>query len=122
MELVDETAVKSLNELTMKARHQIEESIKIADVPVSITGEGSMFRLHFQANAPTTYREAYQNKETKDLMNKLIDYLFLKENIILINTCACMFATTLTQKEVDRLSEALLNGFKLIKPKLELLN
>jgi len=119
MELFDETAVKSLNDLTKKAKHQIEESIKIADVPVSITGEGSMFRLHFQANAPTTYREAYQNKETKDLMNKLIDYLFLKENIIMINTCACMFATTLTQKEIDRLSEALLNGFKLIKPEFE---
>ena len=29
-----------------------------------------------------------------------------------------MFATTLTQKEVDRLSEALLRGFNLIKPKL----
>ncbi|RLD29720.1 MAG: aspartate aminotransferase family protein [Bacteroidetes bacterium] len=119
MELFDEAAVSSLNALTMKARQQIEESIKIADVPVSITGEGSMFRLHFQSNAPTTYREAYQNKGTKDLMNKLIDYLFLKENIIMINTCACMFATTLTQKEVDRLSEAFLNGFKLIKPKLD---
>ena len=119
MELFDKTAVNSLNKLTKKARHQIEESIKIADVPVSITGEGSMFRLHFQANVPTTYREIYQNKETKDLMNKLIDYLFLKENIIMINTCACMFATTLTQKEVDRLSEALLRGFKLIKPEFE---
>jgi hypothetical protein len=30
-----------------------------------------------------------------------------------------MLATTITQKEVDRLSEGLLNGLKLIKPKLE---
>ena len=78
-----------------------------------------MFRMHFQAKAPTTYREVYHTKETKDLLNELLDYLFLKENIIMINTCSCMFATTHTQKEVDRLSEALLNGFKLIKPKLE---
>ena len=122
MELFDEEAVSSLNALTIKARRQIEESIKIADVPVSITGAGSMFRLHFQEKAPTSYREAYQTKEAKDLTTELLDYMFLKENIIMINTCACMFATTLTQKEVDRLSEALLNGFKLIKPKLDLLN
>ncbi|MCK5401004.1 MAG: aspartate aminotransferase family protein [Flavobacteriaceae bacterium] len=122
MELFDEKAVLSLNTLAMKARYQIEESIKIADVPVSITGAGSMFRMHFQANAPTSYREAFQTKKTKDLINEFIDYLFLKENIIMINTCACMFATTLTQKEVDRLSEAMLKGFKLFKPKLEQLS
>lgn len=122
MELFDEEAVLNLNALTNTARHQIEEAIKIADVSISITGAGSMFRLHLQANKPTSYREAYQTKEKKDLINELLDYMFLKENIIMINTCACMFATTLTQKEVDRLSEALLNGFKLIKPKLDQLS
>ncbi len=122
MELFDEEAVLNLNKLTNTAKLQIEESIKIADVPISITGTGSMFRLHLQANAPTTYREGYQTKEDKAVLNELLDYLFLEENIIMINTCACMFATTLTQKEVDRLSEGLLNGFRLIKPKLELLS
>jgi hypothetical protein len=37
----------------------------------------------------------------------------------MINTCACMFSTVLTQKEVDRLSDAMLNGFRFIKPRLE---
>jgi glutamate-1-semialdehyde 2,1-aminomutase len=68
------------------------------------------------------YREAFQSKPAKLIVNELIDYLFQKENIIMINTCSCMFATTLTQKNVDQLSEALLNGFKLIKPKIEQLN
>lgn len=119
MELFDRNAVLKLNGLTTIAINQIKESIKIADVPISITGAGSMFRLHLLENAPTTYREAYQTKEMKAIMNELLDYLFLKENIIMINTGACMFATTLVQKDIDRLSEALLNGFKLIKPKLE---
>ena len=122
MEMFDEQAVLNLNALTMTAWKQIEEAIKIADVPISITGEGSMFRLHLLEKAPMYYREAYQSKEAKVVLNELIDYMFLKENIILINTCSCMFATTLTQNEVDRLSEALLKGFKLIKPKLEKLN
>ena len=119
MEMFDEQAVANLNALTFTAKRQIEESIKIADVPMSLTGAGSMFRLHFREKAPTSYREAYQRKETKEIINDLIDYLFIEENIIMINTCSCMFATTLTQQNVDRLSEALLHGFKLIKPKLE---
>ncbi|MBT8260595.1 MAG: aminotransferase class III-fold pyridoxal phosphate-dependent enzyme, partial [Bacteroidia bacterium] len=118
MELFDKDAVLKLNALTQVAINQIEESIKIADVPLSITGDGSMFRLHLQENKPTCYREAYHSKEKKDIIKKLIDYLFLEEQIIMINTCACMFATSMTQKEVDRLSEALLNGFKVIKPQL----
>lgn len=120
MELFDKKAVLDLNTLTDIAISQIRESIKIADVPVSITGEGSMFRLHLQATAPTCYREAFHTEDKKILIKELLDYLFLKENIIMINTGACMFATTIRQKEVDRLSQALLNGFKLIKPKLEM--
>ena len=119
MELFDEDAVLKLNAFAMKARKQIEDVIKTADVPVSITGAGSMFRLHFQKNAPNTYRDAYQDKDTKALVDELLDYMFLKKDIIMINTLACMFSTTLSQEHVDRLSDALFQGLKLIKPKLD---
>jgi len=119
MEMFDKQAVSKLNALTMNARKQIEEVIKIVDIPACITGAGSMFRIHFQEKAPNTYRDAYQNKETKIVIDELIDYLFLKEDIIVINTLTCMFATTLTQKNVDRLSEGLLQGLKLMKPKID---
>ena len=66
MELFDKEAVLKLNALTKTAMNQIEEAIRIANVPISITGAGSMFRLHFQANKPTCYREAYQTKEKKN--------------------------------------------------------
>lgn len=119
MELFDKEAILKLNILTQKAINQIEEAIRIADVPVSITGAGSMFRIHLRATPPTTYREAYQTKEATVLINALIDYLFFTEEIMMVNTCACMFSTALTQKEVDKLAEAMLNGFRFIKPKLE---
>lgn len=122
MELFDKEAVLKLNALTQKAIGQIEEAIKLADVPVSITGAGSMFRVHLKATPPTTYREAYQTKEEAGLIVELLDYLFYQENLMMINTCACMFSTVLTQKEVDRLSQAMLNGFEFIKPKLLTLN
>jgi len=119
MEMFDKEAVEKLNALTQIARNQIEDAIKIADVPVSITGAGSMFRLHMKATPPTTYRDAYQSKETTDVINELLDHLFFKEKIMMINTCACMFSTVLTQKEVDKLSQGMLNGFRLLKSKIE---
>ena len=122
MELFDAQAVSNLNAFAMTARKQIEEVIKIVDVPMCITGAGSMFKLHFQEKVPNKYRDAYQNKETKAIIDELLDYLFLKENIIMINTLACMFATTLTQKNIDHLSDALLRGLKMMKPKIEQLH
>lgn len=74
MELFDEEAVLKLNGLTNIAISQIEESIKIADVPISITGAGSMFRIHLLENAPTSYREAYHTKEMKAIINELFYY------------------------------------------------
>lgn len=121
MELFDEDAVLKLNELTQKAIEQIKDAIKIADVPVSITGAGSMFRVHFRPSPPFTYREAYQNKEISKILNAFVDYLY-EEKIRMVNTCSCMMSTAITQKEIDILSEAMLGGFKLIKYDLEKLN
>ena len=52
MELFDKDAILKINTLTQRAINQIEEAIKIADVPISITGAGSMFRIHFKATPP----------------------------------------------------------------------
>jgi len=119
MELYNKDAVLELNALTNIARNQIEEAIKLADVPVSITGSGSMFRFHLKSAPPTTYREAYQDKETSAIAGELLDYLFYTENIMLLNTFSCMLSTAITQKEVDRLSDAMLKAFKMIKPKMQ---
>jgi len=119
MELYDSETVQKLNALTHTAITQIAEAIKTADVPVSITGAGSMFRIHLSATPPTTYREAYQSKETSAIIDELIDYLFFKENIMMVNTLSCMFSTALTHTEVDRLSEGLLSGFRILKPRID---
>ena len=119
MELFDEKAVVKLNALTQKAKDQITEAIKMADVPVTITGSGSMFRLHLKATAPTTYRETYESKETTELKKELLDYLFFHEKILLTNTLSCMLSTVTGQKEIDRLSNALLNLFRQFKPQLD---
>lgn len=112
MELYDSNAVKEINHMAAVARKQIREAVKDADVPVKMTGAGSMFRFHFRHKAPHNYRESYQGADERKLIVDFLDYMFLKENIMMINTFACMLATTITQREVDRLTDALHRGFK----------
>jgi len=119
MTMFDKDAVESLNKLTSKAISQINEAIKIADVQVSVTGAGSMFRIHLRAVPPTTYRDAYQSKETSQVISEILNYLYAKENLLLVNTLSCMFSTVLSQKEVDRLSEGLLRAFKNYKSQID---
>ena len=122
MELFDEKAVRDLNKLTQTAMDQIFEAIKIADVPVSITGSGSMLRIHLKSKAPQNYREAWQNPDEAALLVKLLDYLFFEEKIMMVNTGSCMLSTALSQKEIDRLSDGMLNAFKHIRSELLNLN
>jgi glutamate-1-semialdehyde 2,1-aminomutase len=122
MKLFDKEAVEDLNALTAKAVSQIEEAIKLAGVPVSITGAGSMFRFHLRENPPATYRETFQTSETLKVIHDLLDYLYIEEKLLLINTLACMFSTAITQKECDILSDAMLRAFRKMKPEIDSLN
>jgi glutamate-1-semialdehyde 2,1-aminomutase len=118
MELFDRKAVDDINKMANIAKTQIEEAIKEADVPVVITGAGSMFRLHFRHNAPRNYRETFQSPDERKLVVDFLDYLFLHEDLIMINTFACMLSTAITQVEVDRLTQSLLSGFKKFKAEI----
>ncbi len=122
MELFDRDTVKNLNALTRITIEQIEEAARVAEVPISLTGDGSMFRIHFRSKAPNTYREAYQPKEETAILREFLDFMHVHQHIMMINTGTCTLSTAITQTEVDRLSQAMLNGFRHIKPKLDALN
>lgn len=121
MELFGREAVNSLNALTRIAVSQIEDAGRTADIPVSLTGDGSMFRIHFRETPPSRYREAYQPKEETAILKEFLDYMHEEQHIMMINTGTCMLSTAITQNEVDRLSQAMLDGFRHIKPKLDAL-
>ncbi|MFO8029985.1 MAG: aspartate aminotransferase family protein [Cyclonatronaceae bacterium] len=122
MELFDREAVNNLNELTSLAKEQVMTSAHEADIPVSLTGAGSMFRIHFRSTPPTRYREVYQSQEEITILKEFLDYMHVRQHIMMINTGTCMLSTAITRNEVDRLSEAMLNGFRHIKPMLDKLH
>lgn len=117
MEMFDQEAVTRLNDLAEKTRHQIEEAIKIADIPACVTGAGSMFRIHLKATAPQNYREAYMDKITSGLIKNMVDHLY-EQGFMMINTCSGTLSTGMTEKEIDKLVEAMLNSFNKIKHSL----
>ena len=119
MKLFDQDAVRNLNDLTQTAIARLREVIRIVDVPVSITGSGSMFRFHLRSTPPKSNRETFQSKKETELISLFLDRLFLEEKMLLVNTGFCIFSTALTIHEVDRLSDAVLKELKILKPELE---
>ncbi|WP_347840231.1 aminotransferase class III-fold pyridoxal phosphate-dependent enzyme [uncultured Draconibacterium sp.] len=122
MEHFNQKAVETINALSSKAAQQIREAIKLADVPVSLTGAGSMFRMHLRHNAPLTYREAYLSPPAKKIINDLLDFMYYKENTLMINTFSCMLSTVITQAEIDKLTDGLYRAFKKYKAPIVKLN
>lgn len=119
MEMFDKAAIEKINVLAAIAKKQILEAGRIADLPICVTGEGSIFKTHFRDTAPTTFRTAYEGPEVKRIINIFLEHMY-EQGIIMINSCSCVLSTVHTQKEVDRLSEAMLSGFRLIKPEFKI--
>ena len=114
MKLFDRNAVLKLNNLADYARDSLNEAIKIADVHVCVTGEGSMFRIHMKETAPVSYRDGYVTPAEAALTKTLLDHLF-DDGIMMINTCTGVLSTVMKEKEIDRLAEAVLSGLKKMK-------
>jgi glutamate-1-semialdehyde 2,1-aminomutase len=113
MRLFDVAAVERLNALADRARRQITEAIEIAGVSACVTGAGSMFRVHMQSRPPSDYRSCWLNPHRAKRMNLLLDYLF-EHGCMMINTCSATLSTAMTEQEIDRLSETMLGGFRLL--------
>jgi glutamate-1-semialdehyde 2,1-aminomutase len=115
MRLYDREAVARLNALGERARQRIGEAIAGSGFPASVTGAGSIFRIHMTSQVPTTYREAYVDPQRARLTKALLDYAF-EHGVMLINTCSGALSTVMTEHEIDTLCEVLLGGFRKLAP------
>ncbi len=98
-----------LNALGDRARRQIAAGIAASGLPASVTGAGSLFRIHMTPVAPTTYREAYADPERARKTKALLDYAF-DHGVMLVNTGSAALSTVMTEREVDTLCEVVLAG------------
>ncbi len=118
MELFDAEAVTRLNALTEKARGMLREAIKVSGAPASVTGTGSMFRVHLKAEAPTDYRSLYPTAAEKKGLLALTNSLY-DDGIMLIYSGAGVLSTPMGNAEIEHLAEAVLKALRVAKPILE---
>ena len=111
MEKFDEAAVTRLNRLADRAIRGIEAAIERTGMPASVTGTGSMFRVHMKPTAPRNFREAFLTPDERARLAVLIDHLY-DEGFVMINTCTATLSTPMTETEIDALVGAIESGFR----------
>lgn len=113
MQKFDRAAVERLNALTALAVAGVEQAIRQTGIAASVTGTGSMFRVHLKPAAPRNYREAHLSPHESARLKKLLDHMFA-EGVILINSCSAALSTPMTEAEVGALVDAFRSGFEML--------
>jgi glutamate-1-semialdehyde 2,1-aminomutase len=111
MEKFTRAEVERLNALARRAMAGVQGEIRRTGLAASVTGAGSMFRVHLKATPPRNYREAYTTREENARLKMLLDHMF-DEGFILINSGSVALSTPMTEVEVDALVAALGRGFE----------
>jgi len=106
MQHFDRSAVATLNALGDYARSALTEAIKRADVPASVTGTGSLLRVHLKPEPPTDYRSAHPTPDQAKALSHLIDALY-DDGIMMIHTGAAALSTAMGHDDIDRLCDAM---------------
>lgn len=113
MEKFDEPAVERLNALAERAVRGIKEAIDATGVPASVSGCGSIFRVHMKERVPRDYREAFLTSDERGRLKSLLDHLS-ESGLVMINTCTAVLSTPMTETEIDALVAAFTTGFERI--------
>jgi glutamate-1-semialdehyde 2,1-aminomutase len=114
MRLYDAEAVARLNRLGRLARSRIEEAISIAGAPASVTGAGSLFRVHMRSARPRDYRTSFPSATEKEATGRFIDGLY-DQGIVMIHTGTGTLSTPMGEAEIDRLADAVLASLRRVK-------
>ena len=111
MGLYDAEAIARLNTLGRRARENIAEAISVAGAEATVTGAGSVYRIHMKPEPPTDYRSAFLGAKEKVRLDLFVAGLY-QEGIVPLHTGAGMLSTPMGAAEVDRLGEAGLASFR----------
>lgn len=111
MELYDAAAVASLNSLGERAVAGLREAISAAGFPVSVTGRGSLFRIHLKEEAPHDYRSGYMSPEDRRRLGVLVDSLF-DEGLVIMSSGTAAMSTPMGLEEVERLVAGVARGLE----------
>jgi len=111
MEMFDLDEVRRLNRLGQLAREGIADAIDRLGIGASVTGAGSMFRIHMQPAPPRHYRETFPSPEQATQLKQFFDAL-LDAGILLIYSCTGAVSTPMRDTEIEQLVAAVHTAFQ----------
>ncbi len=117
MRLFDADAVARLNRLGRLARQEIAAAIAEAGVPASVTGAGSMFRVHLRAQPPRDYRSSFPTPAEAEALKSFVDGIY-DAGLVMIHTGTGTLSTPMGEAEIGRLAEAVLTSLRKVKARL----
>lgn len=98
--------VARLNELGGVLRDRVTKGLEDAGVAATVTGMGSLFRLHVGTARVTGYRSAFQTTEAANSIRR-IQLGMLDEQILLTPNCSGALSTPMTEVEVHAIADNL---------------
>lgn len=107
----DAAAVERLNRLGDRARRQLRQAIDDAKAPLSVTGAGSLFRIHPMPEAPRNYRDAFHTPAQAALKQRIVDGA-LDRGVILIESGSGALSTAMTEADIDEMTYLLAGVFR----------
>ncbi|MDG1806475.1 MAG: aminotransferase class III-fold pyridoxal phosphate-dependent enzyme [Pirellulaceae bacterium] len=111
MAMYDQVSIDRINQIGQTAREMINDLIAETGVKASVTGAGSMFRIHPKAVAPTDYRSTWQTMEERHKTKLLVEHLY-RHGFMMFRTCTAALSTPISQTELDQFSDVLKVGLE----------
>ena len=102
MEHYGAEAVTNLNSLGERALTSVRRAITAAGLPASVTGRGSLFRIHVREEAPRDYRSGYLTTEDRRRLDAFVDAL-LEAGLILMGTGTVALSTPMGSEQIEQL-------------------
>jgi glutamate-1-semialdehyde 2,1-aminomutase len=103
-----------IDRLGAKARAALTSAFKIVGVPGKVTGDGSLFYIHFVDREFTDYRSTYRSPVDRKRINILLDHM-LDRGFILATTAMGCISTAMSDREIDALADAATASFRQMK-------
>lgn len=111
LEHYSRSAVDRLNAMGDRLRAELRQGFAREGIAATVTGMGSLFRLHLGPQEVKGYRSAYTNAETNQLLRG-IHLAMLEEDVLLTPNCSGALSTPMTEADVLSVADKLVNAVK----------
>ncbi len=105
LNLLDKDAIGRLNHLGTYLRAALAKVLENSSIPGSVTGAGSLFRIHMKAGEVKDYRTSYSDQKTAKLTAAVYRGL-LSRGILVSSTLSGALSTPMSEKDLDAFTAA----------------